>query len=72
MHVYSAMGDTMYSVCKHKGPIQLDTENQYTGTKFTYKGSTVWAYGDTMHAQMNIPIETRGTNDQPYGNRMHK
>ena len=51
----------MYSACKHKGPIQLDTENQYTGTKFTYKGPTVWAYGDTMHAQMNNPIGTRGT-----------
>eukprot|EP00731_Ephydatia_muelleri_P034484 Em0062g7a len=48
-------GDTMYSVCKHKGPIQLDTENQYTGTKFTYKGPT----------GHEVPVYTK---DQPYGN----
>ena len=64
--------DTMYSVCKHKGPIQWDTENQYTGTKFTYKGPTVWGYGDTVHVQKNNPVRTRGTKDQPYGDRMHK
>ena len=51
----------MYSVCKHKGPIQWDAENQYTGTKFTYKGPIIWAYGDTMHVQKNNPIGTRGT-----------
>ena len=54
-------GDTMYSVCKHKGPIQWDTENQYTWTKFMYKGPIVWAYRDTMHVQKNNPIGTRGT-----------
>ena len=38
MYMYTVVWDMMYSVCKHKGPIQWDTENQYTGTKFTYKG----------------------------------
>ena len=38
MHVYSGGHDVQYSVCKHKGPIQWDTEDQYTGTKCTYKG----------------------------------
>ena len=51
----------MYSVCKYKEPIQWDTEDQYNGTKSTYKGPIVWAYGDTMHVQKNNPIGTRGT-----------
>ena len=43
--------DMMYSVCKHKGPIQWDTEDQYKETKCMYrKGLIVWAYADTMHA----------------------
>ena len=32
MYMYTVVWDM------HKGPIQWDTENQYTGTKFTYKG----------------------------------
>ena len=51
--------DTMYGVCKHKGPIQWDTEDQYAGEKCTYKGHIVWAYGDTMHVQKNNPRDTR-------------
>ena len=70
----------IYSVCKHKGPIQWDTEDQYTGTKCTYKGPIIWAYGVTMHVQKNNPIGTRGTcvrgsdaqiEDQSYEHTMH-
>ena len=55
------MYTVMYSVCKHKGPNQWDSEDQYTGTKCTYKEPIIWAYGDTMHVQKNNPIGTRGT-----------
>ena len=55
------MYTVMYSVCKHNRPNQWDTEDQYTGTKCTYKGPIIWAYGDTMHVQKNNPIGTRGT-----------
>ena len=58
----TCMYTVMYSVCKHKGPIQWDTEDQYTGTKCTCKGPIIWAYGgDTMHVQKNNPIGTQGT-----------
>ena len=63
------MYTVMYSVCMHKEPNQWDTEDQYTGTKCTYKGPIILAYGDTMHVQKNNPIGTRGpvcTKDQPY------
>ena len=70
--------DTMYGVCKHKGPIQWDTEDQYAGEKCTYKGHIVWAYGDTMHVQKNNPRDTRylrGSDaqieDQSYEHTMH-
>ena len=36
--------DTMYSVCKHKGPIQWDTEDQYTRTKCTCKGPIIYRH----------------------------
>ena len=55
------MYTVMYSVCMHKGPNQWDTEDQYTGTKCTYKGPIILAYGDTMHVQKNNPLGTRGT-----------
>ena len=57
----TCMYTVMYSVCKHKEPNQWDTEDQYTGTKYTYKGPIIWAYGDTMHVHMNNPIGTQGT-----------
>ena len=36
--------------------IQWTQESIYTGTKCTYKGPIVWAYGDTMHVQKNNPM----------------
>ena len=41
---------------QHKGPFNGHRESIYTGTKFTYKGPIVWAYGDTMHVQKNNPM----------------
>ena len=59
----TCMYTVMYSVCQHKGPIQWNTEDQHTGTKCTYKGPIIWAYGVAMHVQKNNPISigTRGT-----------
>ena len=54
----TCMHTVMYSVCKHTGPIQWDTEDQYTGTKCTYKGPNIWAYENTMHVQKNNLIGT--------------
>ena len=56
MHVYSDV-----QCMQAQRPNQWDTEDQYTGTKYTYKGPIIWAYGDTMHVQKNNPIGTRGT-----------
>ena len=53
MHVYS---DVQCMQAQRTKPM-----DQYTGTKCTYKGPIIWAYGDTMHVQKNNPIGTRGT-----------
>ena len=53
MHVYS---DVQCMQAQRTKPM-----GQYAGTKCTYKGPIIWAYGDTMHVHMNNPIGTRGT-----------